>query len=323
MKNDGSGASFAGSVLPEILSSVFVKIGSPDATAYAPDGGRADLPDPAMARIFPDFSILACDRTMRNIRLYASSFMRQGFIVPGGISQGALALVRERIIDESADLLFPDRGMSEAPNFRELSWSCSRMFESLADDASAWPWKEESESAQGAVPYCLRVAAEPDCFRLRGYDDPFFSYESLLRGYFTGDSRDTLNSGMHLLRADHTSSILYRSSQRQTALKAFGVFNRWFSYSREDVFGKGTMLPLSGRRVNFRTEILREVPAMVPYANPWKDGERIQVSKDSRSVFVSEGGWIMSSTEELSRAPDPALCPNTAGEFRQAYPARD
>ena len=105
MKNDGSGASFAGSVLPEILSSVFVKIGSPDATAYAPDGGRADLPDPAMARIFPDFSILACDRTMRNIRLYASSFMRQGFIVPGGISQGALALVRERIIDESADLL--------------------------------------------------------------------------------------------------------------------------------------------------------------------------------------------------------------------------
>lgn len=83
------------------------------------------------------------------------------------------------------------------------------------------------------------------------------------------------------------------------------------------MFGKGTMLPLSGRRVNFRTEILRETPAMEAYENPWKAGERILVSRDSKSVFVSEGGWVLFSTEELSRAPDPALCPNTAGEFRR------
>ena len=323
MKEDGS-SWFAGSVIPEILSTVLVRTGSPDVSAYAPDGGRADLPDAGSARIFPDFSILASDRTMRSIRLYASSFMRQGFIVPGaGLGPGALALIRERITDEAADLLFPDRGMSEAPNFRELSWSCSGIYESLADDASAWPWKETEETAKGTVPYCLRIAAEPDCFRLKGNADPFFNYESLLRGCFADDSRDALPGGGHLLRADHISSVLYRSSQWQTALKAFSVFNRWFSYSRDDVFGKGTMLPLSGRRVNFRTEILRETPAMEAYENPWKAGERILVSRDSKSVFVSEGGWVLFSTEELSRAPDPALCPNTAGEFREAYRAKD
>ena len=75
--------------------------------------------------------------------------------------------------------------------------------------------------------------------------------------------------------------------------------------------------------MNFRTEILRETPAMEAYENPWKAGERILVSRDSKSVFVSEGGWVLFSTEELSRAPDPALCPNTAGEFREAYRAKD
>ena len=45
--------------------------------------------------------------------------------------------------------------------------------------------------------------------------------------------------------------------------------------------------------------------------------------RDSKRVYVSEGGWVLFSTEELSRAPDPALCPNTAGEFMEAYRAKD